>query len=135
MTVRQQIATWSIGRRCCSAQTKQASGLKLRAAQGPGGTPVSRRQALLSGLVGSRIQHNLSAGPARIEEHAMDVNKDQVKGRTKEVEGKVNEITGKVIGDKKLEVKGKIQQIGGEARAKLGDVKQNVKDAAKNNDE
>jgi uncharacterized protein YjbJ (UPF0337 family) len=64
----------------------------------------------------------------------MDVNKDQVKGRTKEVEGKVNEITGKVVGDKKLEVKGKIQQIGGEARAKLGDVKQNVKDAAKNDE-
>jgi uncharacterized protein YjbJ (UPF0337 family) len=64
----------------------------------------------------------------------MDVNKDQVKGRTKEVEGKVNEITGKVIGDKKLEVKGKIQQIGGEARAKLGDVKHNVKDAAKNDE-
>jgi len=64
----------------------------------------------------------------------MDVNKDQVKGRTKEVEGKINEVTGKVLGDKKLEVKGKIQQIGGEARAKLGDVRQNVKDASKSNE-
>jgi uncharacterized protein YjbJ (UPF0337 family) len=40
-------------------------------------------------------------------------------------------VTGKVVGDKKLEVKGKIQQIGGEARAKFGDVKQDVKDASK----
>jgi uncharacterized protein YjbJ (UPF0337 family) len=64
----------------------------------------------------------------------MDVNKDQVKGRTKEVEGKVNEITGKVLGDKKLEVKGKIQQIGGEAQAKFGDLRQNVKDSPKNNE-
>jgi uncharacterized protein YjbJ (UPF0337 family) len=61
----------------------------------------------------------------------MDVNKDQVKGRAKEVQGKINEVTGKVVGDKKLEVKGKIQQIGGEARAKFGDVKQDVKDASK----
>jgi uncharacterized protein YjbJ (UPF0337 family) len=61
----------------------------------------------------------------------MDVNKDQVKGRTKEVEGKINEVTGKVVGDKQLEVKGKIQQGGGEAQAKLGDVKQNVQDASK----
>ena len=41
------------------------------------------------------------------------------------------EVTGKVVGDKKLEVKGKVQRIGGEAQAKLGDVKQDVKDASK----
>jgi uncharacterized protein YjbJ (UPF0337 family) len=65
------------------------------------------------------------------QEHAMSVNKDQVKGRTHEVEGKINEVTGKVLGDKKLEVKGKVQQIGGEAQAKLGDVRQELKDASK----
>ena len=64
----------------------------------------------------------------------MDVNKDQVKGRTKEVEGNVNEVTSKVVGDKKLEVKGKIQQVGDAAQAKLGDVRQNVKDASKNDE-
>jgi uncharacterized protein YjbJ (UPF0337 family) len=68
------------------------------------------------------------------QEHAMSVNKDQVKGRTHEVEGKINEVTGKVLGDKKLEVKGKVQQIGGEAQAKLGDLRQNVKDSSKNNE-
>ena len=56
-------------------------------------------------------------------------DKDQVKGRTKEVEGKINEVTGKVVGDRKLEVKGKVQQIGGEAQAKFGDVKQDLKDS------
>jgi uncharacterized protein YjbJ (UPF0337 family) len=58
------------------------------------------------------------------------MNKDQVKGRAKELQGKINEVTGEVLGDKKLEVEGKIQQIGGKARAKLGDVKQNVKDSS-----
>jgi uncharacterized protein YjbJ (UPF0337 family) len=48
-----------------------------------------------------------------------------------EVEGKINEVAGKVVGDKKLEVKGKVQQIGGEAQAKLGDVKQELKDSSK----
>ena len=63
------------------------------------------------------------------QEHAMNVNKDQVEGRAKEVEGKINEVAGKVVGDKKLEVKGKVQQIGGEAQAKLGDVRQDLKDS------
>jgi uncharacterized protein YjbJ (UPF0337 family) len=36
-----------------------------------------------------------------------------------EAEGKVNEITGKVVGDKKLEVKAKIRQIGDQAQARL----------------
>jgi uncharacterized protein YjbJ (UPF0337 family) len=72
----------------------------------------------------------LSPGTYR-QEHAMNVNNDQVKGRAKEVEGKINEVAGKAVGDKKLEVKGKVQQIGGEARAKLGDVRQDVKDSFK----
>src|ERR1700691_1373866 len=61
----------------------------------------------------------------------MDITKDQVKGRLKEAEGKINEVAGKVAGDKKLEVKGKVQTIGGEAQAKLGDVRQEVKAALK----
>jgi uncharacterized protein YjbJ (UPF0337 family) len=56
----------------------------------------------------------------------MNVNKDQVEGRINEVEGKIKEIAGKVTGQEKLEVKGKLQGIVGEAQAKLGDVKQDV---------
>jgi uncharacterized protein YjbJ (UPF0337 family) len=61
----------------------------------------------------------------------MNVNKDQVKGRTSEVEGKIKEVAGKVTGDEKLEVKGKVQGIAGEAQAKFGDVRQDVKDSSK----
>lgn len=59
----------------------------------------------------------------------MSINKDQVKGRVEEAKGKVKEVTGKLVGNEKLEVKGKGQKLVGEARAKFGDVKQDLKDA------
>lgn len=61
----------------------------------------------------------------------MGINKDQVEGRLKETEGKIKEIAGKVTGDEKLKVKGKVEGIVGEAQAKFGDVKQDVKDSSK----
>ena len=61
----------------------------------------------------------------------MSMNKDQVKGRVKEVEGKIKEAAGKLVGNEKLEAKGKIQKVLGQAQAKYGDAKQDVKDAVK----
>jgi uncharacterized protein YjbJ (UPF0337 family) len=61
----------------------------------------------------------------------MSINKDQVKGRVKEAEGKIKEVAGKLVGNETLEAKGKIQKTLGKAQAKFGDVKQDVKDAAK----
>ncbi len=61
----------------------------------------------------------------------MTMNKGQVKGRTKEVKGMVKEVAGKLVGNKKLEEKGKVEKIRGEAQAKVGDVKQAAKDAKK----
>ena len=61
----------------------------------------------------------------------MGINKDQVKGRVKEVEGKIKEVAGKIVGNEKLEEKGKVQKTLGEAQAKFGDVKKDVKDAVK----
>jgi uncharacterized protein YjbJ (UPF0337 family) len=61
----------------------------------------------------------------------MGVNKDQVEGRVKEAKGKIKEVAGKLVGNEKLQVKGKIQKTLGEAQAKYGDVKQDVKDAMK----
>jgi len=61
----------------------------------------------------------------------MSINKDQVKGRVEEAKGKVNEVTGKLVGNEKLEDKGKVQKIVGEAQAKYGDLKQDLKDAKK----
>jgi uncharacterized protein YjbJ (UPF0337 family) len=59
------------------------------------------------------------------------MNKDQVKGRVKEAEGKMKELAGKLVGNEKLEAKGKAEKILGKAQAKFGDVKQDVKAAAK----
>jgi uncharacterized protein YjbJ (UPF0337 family) len=67
----------------------------------------------------------------RYEEQVMSTNKDQVKGRVKEAEGKIKEVAGKIVGNEKLEEKGKAQKILGEAQAKFGDVKKDLKDAAK----
>jgi uncharacterized protein YjbJ (UPF0337 family) len=61
----------------------------------------------------------------------MGINKDQVKGRVKEVEGKIKEVTGKLVGNEKLEQKGKIQKTVGEGQAAVGDLKKDVKDAVK----
>jgi uncharacterized protein YjbJ (UPF0337 family) len=61
----------------------------------------------------------------------MSINKHQVKGRVKEVEGMIKEVTGKLVGNEKLEEKGRVQKILGEAEAAVGDIKQDVKDAVK----
>ena len=61
----------------------------------------------------------------------MGMNKNQIKGRVKEVEGMIKEVAGKLVGNEKLEEKGKVQKIVGEAQAAIGDLKQDVKDAVK----
>jgi uncharacterized protein YjbJ (UPF0337 family) len=61
----------------------------------------------------------------------MGINKDQVEGRVKEVKGKIKEVAGNLVGNETLEAKGKIQKTVGQAQAKFGDVKQDLKDAAK----
>jgi uncharacterized protein YjbJ (UPF0337 family) len=61
----------------------------------------------------------------------MSMNKDQVKGRVKESEGKIKEVAGKLVGNESLEAKGKVQKILGQAQAKFGDVKRDMKDSKK----
>jgi uncharacterized protein YjbJ (UPF0337 family) len=61
----------------------------------------------------------------------MTTNKDQVEGRIKEAKGKIKEVAGKLVGNDRLEAKGKVQKILGEAQATYGDVKQDLKDAKK----
>ena len=39
------------------------------------------------------------------------MNKDQVKGRIEEAKGAVKEVAGKAVGNKELEIKGKIQNL------------------------
>ena len=57
----------------------------------------------------------------------MSMNKDQIKGRVNEAEGKIKEAAGRLVGNEKLEAKGKVQKVLGKAQAKFGDVKQDVK--------
>jgi uncharacterized protein YjbJ (UPF0337 family) len=61
----------------------------------------------------------------------MIVNKDQIKGRIREAEGKAKEVAGKMVGNDKLELKGNVQRALGQAQAKFGDAKQNMKDSKK----
>jgi uncharacterized protein YjbJ (UPF0337 family) len=61
----------------------------------------------------------------------MSINKHQVKGRVKEVKGMIKEVAGKLVGNEKLEEKGRVQKILGEAEAAVGDIKQDVKEAVK----
>jgi uncharacterized protein YjbJ (UPF0337 family) len=68
-------------------------------------------------------------GSTRHQEQAMSMNKDQVKGRVKEAEGKIKEAAGKLVGNERLEAKGKVEKTLGHAQAKFGDVKHEVKDA------
>ncbi len=62
------------------------------------------------------------------------MNKEQVKGRVDEAVGKVKEVTGRTIDDKSLQAKGLAQQVGGKARATVGDITEDVKDAVKDKD-
>lgn len=58
----------------------------------------------------------------------MSINKDQIKGRVTEAKGTIKEAAGKLVGNEKLEAKGKFQKAVGKVQAKFGDVKKDVKD-------
>lgn len=55
------------------------------------------------------------------------MNKDQIKGRAKEVEGKAKEVTGKVVGNKNLEAEGAIEKAVGKVQAHYGDARNAIK--------
>jgi uncharacterized protein YjbJ (UPF0337 family) len=56
------------------------------------------------------------------------MNKDQVKGVTKDVAGKIQEQAGKLVGSKEQQIKGLSKQISGKVQKGVGDVKQSVED-------
>ena len=59
------------------------------------------------------------------------VNKDQSRGRVKEARGAIKEFTGRITGNESLKKRGKVEKTLGKAQAKFGDVKQDLKDAAR----
>ena len=59
------------------------------------------------------------------------MNKDQVKGKAKNIAGKIQEQAGKLVGSKKQQVKGLTKQITGKAQEGFGDAKQSAEDLGK----
>ena len=51
------------------------------------------------------------------------MNKDQVKGRVEEAKGKIKEVAGKIVGNKRVEIEGKVETGAGKAQATYGDAK------------
>ena len=54
------------------------------------------------------------------------MNKDQVKGRAKEVKGAIKEATGKAVGNKDMENEGSVEKSTGKVQAGYGDLKRDI---------
>jgi len=76
------------------------------------------------------MPHAACPAVAHLSFHMEDImNKDQVKGRAEETKGKIKEVTGKIVGNKDLEVEGKVQGTAGKAQKGYGDLKEEIKKA------
>lgn len=58
------------------------------------------------------------------------MSKALVKGHMKEAEGKIKEVAGKVVGNERLEEKGKAEKIAGKHEAARADLKDDIKKLA-----
>jgi len=56
------------------------------------------------------------------------MNKDQVKGKAKDIGGKIQEEVGKVVGSSEQQAKGLAKQSEGKVQEAYGDAKEIVKD-------
>jgi uncharacterized protein YjbJ (UPF0337 family) len=59
------------------------------------------------------------------------MNKDQVKGATKQAVGKVQQKAGEVLDSEKHQAKGIAKQVEGNVQKNYGDMKENIKDNRK----
>jgi uncharacterized protein YjbJ (UPF0337 family) len=85
-------------------------------------------------IVGSGAEHAGSRrrsiySPAISKESI--VNKDRVSGAAKEAVGSIKEKTGKVLGDKKMEVEGKVKKTEGKVQNAIGGAEDAAEDAAR----
>lgn len=58
------------------------------------------------------------------------MNKDQVKGKSKEIAGEVQEHVGRWTGNESQEAKGHAREQAGKAQKRVGDVEEAIEDAA-----
>jgi uncharacterized protein YjbJ (UPF0337 family) len=56
------------------------------------------------------------------------MNNEHVKGAAEKGGGKIKEAVGHVIGDRKLEIEGKLDQVKGAVHSAVGDAKDSVRD-------
>ncbi|NGZ87731.1 CsbD family protein [Duganella aceris] len=61
------------------------------------------------------------------------MNKDQVKGKAKEIGGKIQQEAGELVGSSEQQAKGLNKQAEGKLQKGLGDAKEVVKDISKGN--
>jgi uncharacterized protein YjbJ (UPF0337 family) len=61
----------------------------------------------------------------------MKMNKDQIKGVSKDIAGKIQESAGKMVGSDSQQVKGLGKQIEGKTEKAVGDLKEAIKDTVK----
>jgi uncharacterized protein YjbJ (UPF0337 family) len=54
------------------------------------------------------------------------MNKDQIKGKAKDIGGKIQEEAGKVVGSSEQQAKGLSNQAEGKVQEKYGDLKDNL---------
>lgn len=54
------------------------------------------------------------------------MNKDQVKGKAKDIGGKIQEEAGKLVGSSEQQAKGLSKQVEGKTQEKVGDLKDSV---------
>lgn len=59
------------------------------------------------------------------------MNKNQVKGASKDVAGKIQEEAGKLVDSKEQQIKGLSKQISGKAQKGLGDIEQAIEESTK----
>lgn len=62
------------------------------------------------------------------------MNKDQIKGKAKDIGGKVQEEVGKAVGSSEQQAKGLSKQVEGKVQEKYGNLKENVKDSMNKDD-
>jgi uncharacterized protein YjbJ (UPF0337 family) len=67
-------------------------------------------------------------GASNKRSEELDMNKDQVKGKAKDIGGKIQEEVGKVVGSNKQQAEGLANQAKGKLQEKAGDLKEVVKD-------
>ena len=60
------------------------------------------------------------------------MNKDRIKGAARKIKGSVEKAVGKLVGNKKLEARGKMDQAAGNIRKAVGDGKDIARNIAKN---